>query len=685
MTRTEAIMEFRRISAMPHGQARIIAAEKLVDTVVESGFDDMLAASLLDLVEAYTFANEGIHAIATFARLLHTYDERPEIFDEIDRRNLYWEYKWVINDALEFPTISATQIEALIADMERRYRLEGLGLAPIRVAEFSWAAHRGMLDTGERLTAWLTEPASEGDDCRACQISHQVAYLLNACKYEEAIKLALTQRWECNQEPWGTRTALMMAALYSGDEELAVRAYKEALSAKSREPHANVGDARQIEFLAATGHVDQAVRMADEWERTARSSLPGSTFTHLLHLIRGLSVAKEERYDDLRARYIDEAQEIAQQFDARNGTSYFTQKLEDAISWPFQVRYIDLDAQAKVVLEASAAGEELPEISAPLFTDPPEPGVGAQDRRVSDTTEPGRGAKASEKALESTSSNLENEDRDLPVSEKDVAEDPQGQAAWARAEEELAAGEYLRAAYFFRRASAKAEESGYLEKAGRALAEAAQCLHAAGEGIASEVFSTAVPLMRAGDAPVAIIANVLAAWAPLAYEYGHIDDILVHLRELSDSEHAKFVETGGLVEKDNQEDSQERIGGDTTTVKLHVSLARTVASLKDSLARCLLACNLNLEEAHGAACDAAFAYHAGATSASDEAHSLWLAGRIAVAMGDTLRATEDLESAFENFTVARKLEERSRCGEELLTLYRSTGQESKAEELLGVL
>ncbi|MCF2707264.1 hypothetical protein I6E29_08320 [Arcanobacterium haemolyticum] len=630
MERSEIIGEFRRISSMPYGQARIVAAENLVNTVAESEHEEFIAASLLDLVEAYTFAEDGVNALATYARVLRTYDSRPELFDEVDRRNMYWEYKWVVNDAMDYPVISAEQVDALIDDMERRYQLAGIGLGPVKMARLSWAGHRGADDVEARMEEWLSWPSSDGDDCKACEVGQQAAYYLGSKKFEDAVRIALTQRGECNQEPWGTRNTLALAALRSGQDALAIRAYKEALAAKTDEPHSNLGDARQIEFLARAGHIDRAVRLINEWERHRSGDSPLATLQFLLHTIMGLSVAADPHYEQMRADYIDEARALAEAFDRRNGTSKYCDALDECINAPAGVRVLDLDAQARALIEASRSGEQMPQIEQSLFVE--------DTNSSGDPSPEGSGEAPSPEATAGTLTEAE---------------------AWQRAEDALAVKDYLRAAYYYQRASSSAEEAGYLDKAGIALAEAAQSLNAAGEGMCSELFGRAVSLLRAGDASSELIAHVLDAWAPIAYEHGVIGIVASHQADI-------LSDLDGMAE-------------------IPAALARVRTGLRDSLARSLDAQAEDLPRAYELAFQAGEEFGKQGSSMTNAAESFWLAGRLAAQLGHTEDAIFALDSAFEGFTLARRLDERTKCGEELLDLLRSTGQTEKAEELLKVL
>ncbi|MDU0863545.1 hypothetical protein [Actinomyces urogenitalis] len=623
MNEQEAFSELRRISSMPYGQARILAAERVVKDIETHQLDRLLPVGLLDLVEAYTFADETMSTLATFARILRLYDSRPELFDAVDTRNLYWEYKWVVNDAIDYPQVTAAQVEALIEDMERRYRLAGLGLGPVRTARFLWASHRGDPEVWQRLQEVKTEPGSQQDDCRACQIGTEVNTLLDAGRYEETIALARTQQWECNQEPWNTRTAMALAAFYAGDDELAVRAYKDALASRDDEPHHNRGESRQIELLASSGHVEEAVHLIREAEHRPTPEPPRPALLRLLHIITGLSAAGDERYEPLRQRSIDKARELAAAFDSRNGTTRYAQMLDAAINTPVSGRHLDFDARARQLLAASSAGEPLPA----SLDDDGVAGPGGQ-------TPPAPPAQQDEAGLHGD-----------------------GAGAWAKAEEALGQQDYLRAAYYYQRAALIARDAGFLERAGAAYAEAAQSLNAAGEGLASSLFAKAVPLLRAGQAPADIVAAVLEAWAPVACARGEADAVLTHLRQMLEE----------LARREDQADQ-----------------TRLRARLQDTLARTLFAQEQDLEEAYKLATQAGEDF-AGSGLVKDVAHAFWLAGRIAVALGRDEDAVYALESAFEGFTIARCLTERSQIGEELLALLRSTGRTDRAEELIKAL
>ena len=105
----DARRELRTIRAMPYGSARTAAAEVIVRRIDAEGPQERLAEALLDLVEAYSFTGQGDRSFVTFARLLRLWDSQPELFDESDEHNLFWEFKWVAGACPTIPRSPASR------------------------------------------------------------------------------------------------------------------------------------------------------------------------------------------------------------------------------------------------------------------------------------------------------------------------------------------------------------------------------------------------------------------------------------------------------------------------------------------------------------------------------------------------------------------------------------------------
>ncbi|NKY11557.1 hypothetical protein HGA09_14265, partial [Cellulomonas hominis] len=342
MSRTldEANQEITRVRQMPYGLARTQAAERQVRLVDAEGPDAARAYALGTLVEAYQWGGEVDRSFVAFARLLRWWDEHPEQFDDADRHSLFWSFKWMVSGLADFPTVPAEQIDRTLADMERRYALAGNGMDAVAYERFAWARQRGAADAEAAYQAWVATPRDAYSQCEACDPGDRAAWLLATDRVDEGIRLieqTLAQDPSCASEPADMLSYLAEAYLETGRPRDAARTHRRAVAALAEAESDMVGArGRRIRLLARGGQVDRALRAieADQqyltggdtpYSRLAFARLVGAA-THVLrdaHGDRSLRLATvpaatvAELDDWLRAQ----AETLAAQFDARNGTT----------------------------------------------------------------------------------------------------------------------------------------------------------------------------------------------------------------------------------------------------------------------------------------------------------------------------------------------------------------------------
>lgn len=645
--------ELRDIRDMPYGVARIAAAEAVSRRIEAEGPREKLAEALLDLVEAYTFSGEGAKSFVVFARLLRLWDESPELFDGGDERNLFWEFKWIAGDLPDYPQIAPAQAEALLADMQRRFELAGHGLSSVRMSRFRWLWHTGRPGAEAARLEWVTGLRDEFEDCRACTIGQQVDYLCDTGRHAEAVELALTQDSSCNLEPARTRYALALSALITGDPQLARISLQQALASDDGET-SDFAPARGhgFETLALGGRLEQALRRLrnDYPGMLRRASTPFFRLRFLLSVLSGLS-ANLDRGDlatglhdpewrtvrELHEWVRGEAAALAEQFDARNGNSCYTDRVS-------------------LALAARRAPLPMPDVESGQ-PDPAASGSGAASGAV-----PGSGA-ASDVAS------------DAARIEPGITGPASAVELFQRAEAIAGERDLTRAGAAYLDAAGAAEAEGLIAEAGLSYAEAAQCAAAAGDDAAAhERFGLAVPRLVAGDADPEVRAAVLTAWAPIA---ARMADSAAQLA-------ATAAELDGCAEFDGA-----GLSAELAERRLH-DWRRRRATLRDTLARSIAAAGPAEPSGEPGSLDArraaAEALAAGEEFAAiglipDASHAFWLAGRVQRDSGDDEAALWGLESAFEGFTVARRPGERARVAGELIELLRATGQAERADEI----
>ena len=374
--------ELRGLRNLPYGTARTAATETIVRRVEAEGPRESLAEALLDLVEAYTFSGEGAKSFVTFARLLRLWDQSPELFDATDRRNLFWEFKWIAADLADFPQISPEQAEAFLADMQRRFELAGNGLSSVRMSSFLWAWWTGRSDVEQARLAWIGGERDEFEDCEACTIGNQASYFAETGDYESAVAIGMTQQSRCNKEPACTHHATALAALLNGDPELALAQHRLALATTTDENSDNASArAKCFEMLARGGRLETALAILrnDDAAQLRGAASPLLQLRFLLGIVAGLSANLPERSElstglldaemgdvaSLHAWATHEARNLAERFDARNGNGYYVSRLERSLAATRAEHPLPEESSAIPVTDSAAHYEATPADPAP--------------------------------------------------------------------------------------------------------------------------------------------------------------------------------------------------------------------------------------------------------------------------------------------------------------------------------
>lgn len=142
-------------------------------------------------------------AIATLPWLLKRLDEGYNL-DYLE--NVLWMYKWIIINLPCFAAISLSQIQSLLADMERRFIEFGTGPRIIHYFKMIIYSDLGQLDLAKiHLTEYLkSNKKCSLDDCKACQPNNLLYVYLNFKDYKALLKCAkplIQQKVSCKEVP----------------------------------------------------------------------------------------------------------------------------------------------------------------------------------------------------------------------------------------------------------------------------------------------------------------------------------------------------------------------------------------------------------------------------------------------------------------------------------------------------
>ncbi len=629
---------------MPFGLARSTATAAEVDRVRTEGPDGARAFALICLVEAYVWGDEVSKAYLPFTELLRWWDEHPETFDEEDTHAMFWSFKWMVSNLMEFSSVSAEQIERTLEDMRRRFAIAGNGMNAVRLCEFHWASQRGADGVEAAYQAWVSTPHDDYAQCAACEPGDRAAYLFETGRNTEGIRLleaTLATSPSCATEPGDMLSYLQLAYLEEGEAAKAAATHRRAMQQLNTEIPMVGARARHIEFCARSGNFARALRLLQENAHLLTTTESPYTRWQFLHRVGSATAILRQAdpgtivalpgHDTRTIEELDdwiasEALSIAADFDRRDGTTATTDRTH-------RHRKRALEKRLPVDLSLFATGLSEDPLADSLRTDDTKGAASA-------------GTESDAPALSAHASALVT----------------LGHA------EALANSDQAQAAMLYHDAAAAFEADGYLGDAGFALAEAAELAARVGDPETVALFDRALDLLWAADTPAPHIGPVARARARRSVTPADFEAALAAI----DRVQATCTETP--------------IEGIQTATPLPDLVARQEAAtraefreLTDSRARVLAELGRYTEAARTAQDVAEEFAHAG--DVSNAAHAFRLAGSAFLADGDTQAATEQWESSIEGFEITRNTDMRIAVGNELLALLRRLGRTEEAAAL----
>ncbi|MFF1741245.1 tetratricopeptide repeat protein [Streptomyces mirabilis] len=360
----------------PEGPARNARAEQLLVEAEKLNIPLAVIEALGHQLKVYNYSSEKDKMFVPFARLLRMWDERPEDFDEYETHSLHWVFKWMSAGMLDQPHIPLASIEKWLGEMEHRYRLAGHSERAVRGAEFSVAAHLGDLGRAERAyTAWLAADRDTMADCHACELHSQGWWRAERDADEEALELwrpVLEGEYTCAHEPHTVLASSLVPLLRLGrlDEARAhhLRGFRLVRPMESmRGAYAD-----HVEFCALSGNEARALELLAE--RPAyftdsgdpRSKLDFMAVTALLmDRLTGLGLGdqpvpgpagREWTASGLAVHARGEALSLAALFDARNGTSYVSERARGRMDQRPLVERLPLGVRSRSARHMSPSG-----------------------------------------------------------------------------------------------------------------------------------------------------------------------------------------------------------------------------------------------------------------------------------------------------------------------------------------
>ncbi|GAA1430797.1 hypothetical protein GCM10009601_48770 [Streptomyces thermospinosisporus] len=401
-------------SEQPEGPARNARAEQLLAEAEKLNMPLAVIEALRHQLQVYNYSSEKGKMFVPFARLLRMWDQHPEDFDEYETHSLHWMFKWVSAGMLHQPHIPLASIEKWLGEMEHRYKLAGHSERAVRSAEFSVAAHVGDVERAERAyAAWLAADRDSMADCHACELSGQGWWQGERGRDEEALRLwrpVLEGEYTCAHEPHAVLASSLLPLLRLGRTDEARANHLRGFRLVRPMESMRGAYADHVEFCALTGNEARGLELLAERpayftdDGHPRSKLDFlSVVTLLMERLTALGLGERQvpgpsgrswTAAELAAHARREALSLAARFDARNGTTYVSERARARMEQRPLVDRLPLGVRTP----ASAGTRP---VTAPVaqVPQPPSTGTGedgepdlqaliAEARRLSDTLQP---------------------------------------------------------------------------------------------------------------------------------------------------------------------------------------------------------------------------------------------------------------------------------------------------------
>ncbi|MHB1560099.1 MAG: hypothetical protein ACYC61_21825 [Isosphaeraceae bacterium] len=343
----------RRAEEMPYGATKVALLEEAV-RLADSLQDIELAFDVRSkLMDAATFSARGDVALVAFSWCLAQHDRFPGRFRTHD---LMWAYKWIISACLQFPQIPRGRIEALFADFESRCRALGYSLHAHDMLRRKFFMFAGEQEATRSAHADFRRRRRDSlSNCAACVADEDCYYFSNQHQWSRAVRAAapvLAGRLTCLSQPHGILARILLPEFRLGRIEEAMAHHRQGYRLVSSGRQYVEDQADHVLFLVLIGELDSAgthverhlpdvletIKLIDRFEFLlacwlwCERLLRAGTRSVRIRLSEVLPPADDRGHRDVRACrdwFLDQAREIADQFDGRNGTPAFRRRIEE--------------------------------------------------------------------------------------------------------------------------------------------------------------------------------------------------------------------------------------------------------------------------------------------------------------------------------------------------------------------
>lgn len=351
------------------GAARFAAFDVVFRHADAAGLGQFAFNARMSAISDFHHGGDPTRAFLAFSWCLAFFDRHPDLVGSGHDRSLLWRFKWIVWALPQFPQIPLVRTQAVLDDMQHRYQLGGH--SPHAVYQHRWlvADHVGDAVAARNWYDRMVTARRDGlSDCSACVPSIQVRYLSGLGRDEEAVAIgAPHSRGGCTEQPQWMLSELLGPYLRTGQLDAAVEAHRDGYRRMRSDRHHLDNIAQHVVFCGLTGNEARGLEIIErhvEWLERPSTPYAAMEFAAGSALVLGrlraagrgdLAVHRRsadgsrrwtQSVEQLHAELVAQARALAGQFDARNGNTHQSRRVETRMTLEPLVDRLPLTAVA---------------------------------------------------------------------------------------------------------------------------------------------------------------------------------------------------------------------------------------------------------------------------------------------------------------------------------------------------
>lgn len=260
-----------------------------------------------------------------------TEDDSPEsekygklIFDNL------WQYKWVVDYLSEDLNVSLERINEATEEMENLYRHFDFSLGMVEKARMLQAIQKGDEQAARHyFERWRKADDGALDDCEACIQDNLIKYYHFIGEYSRVLELAepiLSGKMTCGEVPHVSYRYIISSLMRLGKFEEAKNTFYDAIKVIEKEIDEFVYLIPElVQFACRLGLYEKAEELMDNHNDRILNVIQNNHLYGLHYLIACAFFNEKAK---------EQALDLAQKFDERNGTEYYQTYLNFLFSSP---------------------------------------------------------------------------------------------------------------------------------------------------------------------------------------------------------------------------------------------------------------------------------------------------------------------------------------------------------------